>query len=219
MVRFAVSATLYDMGRTAIDLTDQKFGEWTVLGRSLKSLNKSAYWRCRCSCGDERDIQSASLRSGGTTMCKPCRSKRLETHAMSRTTEYKVWLGIKQRCLNPRNSSWLNYGGRGVTISPIFKGSFEAFLAEIGPRPTRGHTVDRIDNQCGYEPGNIRWSTAQEQALNTRRNVRWEHDGKRLTISQWGTKLGVDPNTLRQRVVECGWTVEKALTTPILGGG
>ncbi len=134
---------------------------------------------------------------------------------MSETSEYAIWLGMKQRCTNPNCPSWPNYGGRGITIDPRWVQSFEAFYQYVGPRPGPQHTIERIDNMSGYRPGNVRWATRGEQMINTRRNVRWTHAGQTHTISQWARILGVDSNTLWMRVQHYGWSIEKALSTPV----
>lgn len=100
-------------------------------------------------------------------------------------------------------------------MAPEWRDSFKRFAADMGPRPSPAHSVDRIDNDGPYTPENCRWATKVEQSRNSRHNVRWTYDGRTLTIVEWAEKLGVDPNTLRQRVAGYGWSVERALSTPV----
>jgi hypothetical protein len=207
------------MGRKAIDMTSQVFGSWTVLGRSEQpGQTKSALWDCRCVCGAVARVQRANLVHGRSRQCEACRNAKLTTHGLCGSPEYMTWLGVKQRTGNPNSPSWPHYGGRGITMAPVWRDSFETFLADMGARPSPRHSIERMDNEGPYGPGNCRWATRKEQSLNTRRNVRWAYDGHTKTISEWGRDLGIDPNTLRERVVKCGWSVGKALSTPVQKG-
>ena len=116
------------------------------------------------------------------------------------TKEYQAWVGIKQRCTNPNYAAWHRYGGRGITMCAEWVDSFEAFYSHIGDAPTAKHTVDRIDNNRGYEPGNVRWATRKEQSNNISSNTWVEHGGKRMTWAQWAEHLGVPYNLLLTRV-------------------
>jgi hypothetical protein len=198
-----------------IDLTGQTFGSWTVLRRADNRSSGQTAWLCRCACGAEHEQQGNALREGLSKQCRECQSKAHRTHGLSRSPEHATWIDIKQRCLNPNNSSWHNYGGRGVTLAPEWQDDFAAFYAELGPKPSPQHSIDRTDNERGYEPGNCRWSTRAEQALNTRQNVRWTYGGKTQTITEWSTELGIKVITLWQRVNAYGWSVERALSTPV----
>lgn len=114
-------------------------------------------------------------------------------HYRSQSSEYRIWANMKQRCFNPRNTRWLDYGGRGITVSPEWRDSFEAFLADVGPRPSRQHTLDRADNNRGYYPDNVGWALARQQQTNTRRPERMvEIDGVSRTIGEWAkiAKIG-----------------------------
>lgn len=116
---------------------------------------------------------------------------------------------MKRRCDNPKNISYANYGGRGITVCPEWRDNFEAFLRDMGPRPA-GHSLDRIDNDKPYEPGNVRWATRGTQANNTRANRRITHSGVTKTLSQWAHEIGVPVVTLHRRLAD-GWTLERAL--------
>jgi len=100
------------------------------------------------------------------------------------------------RCYRPRNHRYAWYGGRGIRVCDRWRTSFEAFLADVGPRPTPRHSLDRIDNDGDYEPGNVRWATSFEQSRN-RRNVKlYTHDGETLTLSEWADRVGLPYSTL-----------------------
>lgn len=158
----------------AEDMTGQVFGRLTVLGRQA-SKNNTARWLCRCECGAEKVVIGANLRNGNSQSCGCLRVDKArlnKKHGMAGTLEYKRWENIKQRCLNPNNPAWKNYGGRGIAMCPEWASSFEQFLADTGMRPGPGFSLDRIDNNGHYEPGNVRWTTHSQQMLNRRPIVR-----------------------------------------------
>jgi hypothetical protein len=119
------------------------------------------------------------------------------------------------RCHDPRDRDYPRYGGRGIAVCSDWHGSLgvRAFAAHMGPRPSRGHSVDRIDNDRGYEPGNVRWATAREQHSNRRDNVRVEHGGRALTLSEWSRESGL-PRQLISMRIRAGWVPALAVSTP-----
>lgn len=119
-----------------------------------------------------------------------------------------------QRCQTKSLSVYPIYGGRGIKVCSRWRNSFDKFISDMGIRPRAGMSIDRIDPNGDYEPGNCRWATQETQANNTRRNRFIEFDGKRLTISQWARTMGIKKRTLHGRIYLRGWSVEKALTTP-----
>jgi hypothetical protein len=122
-------------------------------------------------------------------------------HHQSRSSEYRIWSGMKQRCRNPNNTRWDDYGGRGIDVCDQWVDSFERFLADVGPRPSMAHTLDRIDNDAGYAPGNVRWSSASEQQINTRRPERLiEIDGQTRTLGEWAAHAGLGKTALLYRL-------------------
>lgn len=136
-----------------------------------------------------------------------------EARQKFRSPEYRAWTMMKTRCLNTNNEKYPLYGGRGITICKEWQDSFDAFLADMGERPSSAHSLDRIDTDGHYEPENCRWATASEQAIN-RRTTRWvEVGGERLNLQQWADRLGADPQTISDRL-ERGWSAERAVTTP-----
>lgn len=141
-----------------------------------------------------------------------------EHHGESNSPLYKLWLNVKDRCNNPKNPYFHNYGGRGIKMHPSLEASFLLFKAEVGPRPSQLHTLERKENSLGYQPGNLTWATKKEQANNQRKNRRLTHDGRTQTLTQWAEEIGVVPSTLQYRLKQGGMSVEEALTTPRRAG-
>lgn len=136
--------------------------------------------------------------------------ERNTTHGLSRTEEYKIWKGIVKRCCNPNCSGYEYYGGRGITIHPQWKNDFISFLDHIGKRPSKKHSVDRIDNSKGYVPGNVRWATRLEQNNNSRKNRILCINGEEKTISQWSKVSGIDHRLIWNRL-RLGWVPKDAV--------
>jgi hypothetical protein len=129
-------------------------------------------------------------------------------------TGYAIWINMKNRCLNPKRRDYERYGGRGITVCERWRNSFADFWADVSPRPSKIHQLDRIDNDGPYSPDNVRWATPAENSLNTRANVFLEHDGRRMTITEWERVLQIKKGTLKRRI-QRGWIASEALTTPI----
>lgn len=200
------------------DLAGQRFGRLAVFGYVGKNKDGHSLWICHCDCGQQSVVVRTSLISGLTNSCGCLYRETIgaltRTHGLTHTPEYRIWAGIKTRCLNPHTPSYDNYGGRGITMCDRWLNSFECFLADMGPRPNRKFTVERIDNDLGYSPDSCRWATYTEQANNKRGNHLLTFQGETLTISQWAQKFDIPYSALASRVIKLGWTTEKALTTP-----
>lgn len=197
-----------------IDLTGQRFGRLRVV-RSEKT-EKGLRWLCLCDCGNTPLVASGGMRTGRTRSCgclhiEATRARRLR-HGMSGTTEYRIWKSMVARCENPKRGCWHHYGGRGIKVCARWRASFDLFFADMGHRPSPRHTIDRINNDGDYEPGNCRWATQAEQLNNKRCNVLLTFNGETLTQSQWARRLGISHGTLSWRVKKHG--VTRALSMP-----
>jgi hypothetical protein len=148
------------------------FGRLTIVGDAPRFRNGARRWRCRCECGNETESSDSEMRIGRVRSCGCFRRQRVRelmtTHGRSGGPTYKCWSSIIQRCTNPKNPSFSYYGGRGIRICERWRNDFALFIADMGPKPTPKHSIDRIDVNGNYEPGNCRWATATQQARNTR---------------------------------------------------
>jgi hypothetical protein len=159
---------------SALELAGMKIGRLTVVERVEPPgmSHGKVHWRCVCECGNERTLPSDSLTRRQPN--KSCGCYRTEarvahntTHGQSDRPEYRVWIGMKKRCENPSALDYPRYGGRGIKVASEWH-DFAVFYQDVGPRPTPDHSLDRIDNDGDYIPGNVRWATAAEQNANTR---------------------------------------------------
>ncbi len=168
------------MGRQRRDLTGFRSGRLVALEDAGAATDGRRLWRCRCDCGIEKIIYPNSLISGRSKSCGCYRSEvsgtiRLrhgDTKSGKRTTEIIAWRNMRDRCTNMRRIQWMNYGGRGITVCERWASSFQNFLDDMGRKPTPKHSIDRINNDGDYEPGNCRWATAKEQRHNRRKPVK-----------------------------------------------
>lgn len=203
------------MGRF-VDLTGYTFGRWRVLNFSHSNHNKKACWVCECSCGIVRTVLSNNLVSGKSRSCGCYNSdvvvERNTIHGLSSSSEHMIWCSLLQRCTNPRHVRYADYGGRGITVCESWL-KFENFYADMGPRPSKDRSLDRIDNDGPYCKENCRWATRKEQNNNTRANKLVTHGDLTMTISQWSVIYGVPSSVISYRLRN-GWAVEESLTLP-----
>lgn len=197
-----------------IDRIGQRYGRWLVLSYAgPQAKSGTAMWHCRCDCGTERAVIGRYLGSGVSMSCGCAIRERHTTHGYSNTPTFTTWQGMLNRCNAKTNTNFDKYGGRGITVCSRWL-KFENFLEDMGERPD-GHSLDRIDVNGNYEPGNCRWATQHTQSNNRRDNVIIEFRGEQRTIADWSRHLGINPITLGHRLNTYGWSVERALTTPV----
>jgi hypothetical protein len=166
------------------------------------------FWLCRCDCGKTYEAHDRDLVTGEKTNCGCVWRIRQRagtlaantTHGLSQSVEYTIWRTMKQRCFEPSSESYHLYGGRGISVCDRWRDDFAAFYADMGPRPSDKHSIERIDNDGNYEPSNCCWATRNEQARNRRTNVRIEHEGKNLTIAEWAEITGLRQHTIIMRM-------------------
>ncbi|MCK5608150.1 hypothetical protein KAR91_40085, partial [Candidatus Pacearchaeota archaeon] len=152
-----------------LSLVGKKFGRLLVLGEASKK-GKKLYWHCVCDCGRNITVYAESLKGGDSKSCGCLNLERVTKHGMIDTIEYTSWKKMKSRCYNPKHKHFNHYGGRGITVCGRWMESFENFFKDMGPRPSKKYSLDRINNNGNYEPSNCRWATLSEQHRNTRRN-------------------------------------------------
>lgn len=210
------------------DLTGRRFGRLAVksyVGRDTKRSTVTL-WLCVCECGTSRIVRACNLRSGHTTSCGCYRTELAKRtgrsfwqkhgHAGRHTATYRTWNKMKNRCLDPNDTNFPRYGGRGITVCEQWL-DFRGFLADMGDRP-EGTSIDRIDTNGNYEPSNCRWASLLTQANNTRANHVIEHEGVRHTASEWARITGIAASTITTRIRR-GWSVSEALYTGVLAKG
>ncbi len=198
------------------DLSGRRFGKWLVLAWDGKHPGGSK-WKCRCDCGREASVMGCSLNCGTSTQCRKCSygaSGRIRKHGGDGTAEYMAYKNMLERCRNPKTPMFNHYGGRGITVCERWMASFANFLADMGPRPSDAHSIDRINNDGNYEPTNCRWATQDIQCRNNSRTRMLSHNGITMPAIDWAAHLGISYKTLCERLAR-GWTTERALSQPI----
>jgi hypothetical protein len=204
------------MGRKNIDRTGKKYNKLLVIEEAGKDTKGNFLWKCQCDCGKIITVSGKNLNNGDVKSCG-CLRDGHPKHGLVYTPTYEIWCGMKKRCTNPNCVAWKNYGGRGITLCERWM-KFENFYADMGERP-EGLSIDRIDNNGNYEPGNCRWATNTEQANNTRQNHYLTYKGETKTIKQWAKEFNMLYSTLCGRIINYKWPIEKALTEPLYIGG
>ena len=184
-------------------LTGRRFGKLVAVERLVGVSRKHQKWVCKCDCGRLSSPRAAALISGNTTSCGACKKgiprKKKEYHGLSKSKEYVVWASMIRRCTNQNNKYWSRYGGRGITVCDRWLNSVENFIADMGPCQI-GMSIDRIDNNLGYEPGNCRWATSTEQVRNRSISKRVTVFGIRASLHEWAACAGVNYCTVLSRL-------------------
>lgn len=150
------------------ELQKQKFNRLTIISEAGSDKFRRRLINTICDCGIIKSYPLSNLKNNHTQSCGCLQIDKSTTHGLTKTSEFKTWDSIKQRCNNPNNDAYKNYGGRGITVCNRWLSSFENFLSDIGKRPFQNAQIDRVDNNGNYEPTNCRWTTAKENTRNRR---------------------------------------------------
>ena len=187
-------------------------------------------------CGQTKQLDDFAkhkyMNDGRATACKQCRAlqeqerrNRLGDSLRERNREKTrsqperhIRAAMINRCTNPNDPGFVNYGGRGIAVCQRWMGSFENFLADMGPRPSSGHSIDRIDNDGPYSPENCRWATRLQQNCNSRSNHLLTLDGRTMCLADWAREAGLTRGALKDRLRR-GWELAEAIRTPMLRQG
>lgn len=201
------------------DLTGKRFHRLVACSFTSQHIGaqQRVVWLCRCDCGNDVSVFASNLTQGYTLSCGCWRHefpRANKTHGQTRTQLYTVWASMRSRCENSTVRSYMNYGGRGITVCSEWRQSFAAFARDMGPRPSPKHTIERIDNFGPYSPSNCRWATRVEQGANKRNNRLLTWRGQRMTMSQWSRSTGITVSLLHDRLMKRGWSTHNALSTP-----
>ena len=204
------------------NLVGKKFGRLVVLKRTDSDKRGNSRWLCKCCCGKEKIILGFDLKRRHTKSCG-CLSvektiKRLIKHSHckngKKTKTYISWYNMIQRCINPKNKDYPNYGGRGIIVCKRWM-KFENFLEDMGEHPGKGYSIDRIDNDGNYCKENCRWANIKQQSRNKRNSIFITYKNKTQLLIEWAEEFNINYSTLCSRIFMRGWSIEKALTTPV----
>jgi hypothetical protein len=189
------------------------YGYYTVLSFVGRNQHGNLEWNCQCRCGALKRVLGSNLLGGANPSCGCYKTevlvRRNYKHGLVSRPEHKAWCGIRQRCYNPRNQDYSHYGGRGIRVCDRWV-DFAQFFADMGPMPTPYHTIERIDNNGDYEPGNCKWATRKEQNRNKRNIPLYDYRGRRVSVAELSELSGVPAGTLSHRLKR-GMSAERAV--------
>ena len=207
----------------ARDLTNQQFGELTVLSQAQDSVAENGrhykMWHCRCSCGNEKDFYECNLIGGKSKSCGcVSRQKMIErttTHGMTNTRIYRIWENMRKRCRNHNDPRFHRYGGRGIKVCDEWNNDFLSFYNWAIENGYEDYlTIDRIDNNGMYCPDNCRWTDIKTQCKNRSTNIWVEIDGEMKIVSDWAELYGLDRDLIYRRI-SVGWDPKRAILEQI----
>ncbi len=181
-----------------IKITQKENSKYTILGYSHTDNNYVKYFDAKCICGNKTKLNLQSVKKSISCGCLSKYMKH-KTHGMSKTSEYKTWQSLKDRCINVNNPSFNNYGGRGISVCKEWIDSFDVFLIDMGLKPSVKHSIERIDVNKGYYKENCIWATKKQQANNTRSNYFLTYKGITKTRAEWADFINVNVRTLASR--------------------
>jgi len=200
------------------------YGKLTVMSESAPHYtlggNKKRIISCKCDCGEVKDLTMVDVFAGRIVSCG-CHSKEMAsirakkrntTHGAYNTVEHSAWSSMLKRCTNPNHKHYKHYGGRGISVCDRWKISFNNFLADMGERPSKEYSLDRIDVDGNYSPDTCRWATNIEQQRNTTANINITYNGATKCLAEWCEELKLNYAKVHYRLTKAGWSVEKAFT-------
>jgi len=190
----------------------RRFGKLVVNAATLAANGRGLNIDATCDCGNRITIRYYRLTSGHQKSCG--KARHYPRIPDSVTAEHRVWHGMKRRCYSPTHKNYKEYGERGITVCKRWRESLATLLADMGPRPSPAHTLERQDNDGNYGPSNCRWATRLEQGGNTRRNRILEINGERTHLSEWARRGGITLGALKYRL-QSGWDTQAAVFTPL----
>lgn len=203
------------------NIQGQKFNKLLVVKETEQRECGNIVWECLCECGKTTYASGTSIKRGNKKSCgclhKESMQKLMSTHGKSKTAEYRSWCSMINRCSNKNSDDYKDYGGRGIKVCDRWRNDFTEFLKDMGERPSKLHSIDRIDVDGDYDPTNCRWDDKKEQAENRRNNLYYEYKGEILSINEWANKYNMSPKLLYARLNTQGWSIEKSLTTKLNG--
>ena len=173
------------------------------------------YWTFACDCGKSKVIRAADVVGHKQKSCGCLSVTHGNTRGGKSSPTHMSWVAMRERCTNPKMMAYANYGGRGITICSQWANDFTQFLADMGERPSKDHSIDRIDTNGNYEPSNCRWATSTEQNQNRRNMVMVTVGDETLCVAEWSRRFGVPHDTIWRRMNVMNWSAEKAVTTPV----
>jgi hypothetical protein len=191
----------------------QRFGKLRVV--SLRQVRPSAYAAIfECDCSRRIEVRPSRVYRGFLQSCGGFGCRIRHGHGKSHSPEYYSWMGMIQRCENPKSYGYSYYGARGICVCPRWRQSFDAFFADMGLKPSAHHSIERIDNNGNYQPSNCKWATKAEQMDNNRRTRFLEIDGECLPVRQWAVRSGCPGKIIHQRLSR-GWDSKAAVFAPL----
>ena len=194
----------------------QRFGRLVVVGERIIKRQKS-HWPCKCDCGNSKVVYGYHLTTGKTASCGCYGKTHAITHGRKNTQEWDAWKRMRQRCYVENTTGYEYYGGRGITVCDRWLkgengiGPFECFFADMGLRPSPKHSLDRKDNEKNYTPENCHWATKAQQVRNRRNTRTVIFNGRTISLGELAEMNNLNWETLYSRIINCGWSVERAL--------
>lgn len=207
--------------------TGLKINFLTSIQKVHNPTGLATLWLWKCDCGKEKVIAASHVLSRSTKSCGCYLRSRLSEknyiHGMSYTKEHMAWTAALTRCYNTKNKAYPNWGGRGITVCDRWRfgegglNGFQCFFQDMGPAPSKSHSLHRKDNDGNYEPGNCIWGTKKIQSQGRRNSVMIEFRGEVRCLTDWCERLGLKMHAIHKRI-KAGWPTDLALTTPVLYG-